>query len=40
MLVLASTAVGRWGGLDYFVENYAVGIWELLKDIKKKVGGK
>ena len=40
MLVLASTAVGRWGGLDYFVENYAVGIWELLKDIRKKVGGK
>ncbi len=28
MLVLASTAVGRWGGLDYFVENYALRLYE------------
>ncbi len=28
MLVLASTAVGRWGGLDYFVENYVLRLYE------------
>ncbi len=34
LLVLASTAVGRWGGLDYFVENYALRLYE--KVAKKK----
>ncbi len=28
LLVLASTAVGRWGGLDYFVENYVLRLYE------------
>ncbi|MDZ7618356.1 MAG: DoxX family protein [Patescibacteria group bacterium] len=28
MLLLASTAVGRWGGLDYFVENFVLRLYE------------
>ncbi len=28
LLLLATTAVGRWGGLDYFVENFAIRVYE------------
>ncbi len=28
LILLASTAVGRWGGLDYFVENYVLRLYE------------
>lgn len=34
LLMLASTAVGRWGGLDYFVENYVLRLYESF--VKKK----
>ncbi len=38
LLLLASTAVGRWGGLDYFVENYAQRLYErfMKKDQTEK----
>jgi len=44
LLLLASTAVGRWCGLDYFVENYVIGLWNSCKDKKQnsaqnKAGG-
>ena len=34
LFLMAATAVGRWGGLDYFVENYLVNLWNSLT--KKK----
>jgi len=39
LLVLASTAVGRWGGLDYFVENWVLGCWKSCKDKKQTTAG-
>ncbi|MEE8452809.1 MAG: DoxX family protein [Thermoguttaceae bacterium] len=39
LLLLASTAVGRWGGLDYFVENYVIGLWNSSKKKQKNAGG-
>ncbi len=35
LLLLASTAVGRWGGLDYFVENYVLRLYESFVTKKK-----
>lgn len=35
LLLLASTAVGRWGGLDYFVENCVIGLWNSSKEKKQ-----
>jgi len=32
LFTLASTAVGRWAGLDYFVENYIVSLWGKLQN--------
>ena len=32
LFMLATTAVGRWAGLDYFVENYVVSLWGKLQN--------
>jgi len=41
LLALAATAVGRWGGLDYFVENWAIDRFNAFKEKKQtKAGGK
>ncbi len=32
LLVVATTAVGRWGGLDYFAENYVIRAYKSLKE--------
>ncbi len=32
LLVVATTAVGRWGGLDYFAENYVIRVYKSLKE--------
>ena len=40
LFTLAMTAVGRWGGLDYFVENYFVQLYAWLKNKLHKQEGK
>ncbi len=36
LFLVAATAVGRWGGLDYFLENYVVHLYHSRKGRKKK----
>ncbi|MBN2473895.1 MAG: DoxX family protein [Pirellulales bacterium] len=34
LFMLATTAVGRWAGLDYFVENYVIHLWNKMANKK------
>lgn len=36
LLLVVTTGVGRWGGLDCFVENYVVGLYHSLRGRKKE----
>jgi len=39
LLMLASSAVGRWGGLDYFIENTLLRLWERVAKKKTPAEG-
>ena len=40
LFALAATAVGRWGGLDFFVENLILRLYRSRKNKKDKQEGK